>query len=236
APAPAPVEEPAPAAASAASAPAAADPAAEVDVDALVREIVAEKTGYSADILESDMGIEADLGIDSIKRVEILGAIGERFPGRAPFSPEEVAELRTLGDIVEALRGQTTGTSRERRASSAADDEEAAPGIRRSTVRWAPIAGPDLPVTVAPRVVRVRDGSASGIAPRLRDELRAAGHDVRIDGDTPDRPDDADAAADLVLIVGPRPDADATETLVDALDAVRAFAVTVADRAATGPA
>ena len=230
APAPAPTPMPTPAPAPA-PAPAAADPAAEVDVDALVREIVAEKTGYSADILESDMGIEADLGIDSIKRVEILGAIGERFPGRAPFSPEEVAELRTLGDIVEALRGQTTGTSRERRASAAADDEEAAPGIRRSTVRWAPIAGPDLPTTGVPRVVRVRDASASGIAPRLRDELRAAGHDVRIDGDGDDA-GRADDDADLVLVVGPRPDADATETLVEALDAVRGFARAVADRAA----
>ena len=35
-------------------------------------EIVADKTGYPTDMLETDMDLEADLGIDSIKRVEIL--------------------------------------------------------------------------------------------------------------------------------------------------------------------
>ncbi|MFO0659219.1 MAG: phosphopantetheine-binding protein [Polyangiaceae bacterium] len=36
--------------------------------------IVAEKTGYPAEMLGADMELEADLGIDSIKRVEILAA------------------------------------------------------------------------------------------------------------------------------------------------------------------
>jgi acyl transferase domain-containing protein len=39
--------------------------------------VVAEKTGYPTDMLELGMDMEADLGIDSIKRVEILGAVQE---------------------------------------------------------------------------------------------------------------------------------------------------------------
>ncbi|MFC8516863.1 beta-ketoacyl synthase N-terminal-like domain-containing protein, partial [Streptomyces sp. NPDC057257] len=38
---------------------------------------VAEKTGYPVEMLEPGMDVEADLGIDSIKRVQILGALQE---------------------------------------------------------------------------------------------------------------------------------------------------------------
>ena len=36
--------------------------------------VVSEKTGYPQEMLDLSMDMEADLGIDSIKRVEILGA------------------------------------------------------------------------------------------------------------------------------------------------------------------
>jgi hypothetical protein len=42
--------------------------------------IVSDKTGYPVETLEMDMDMEADLGIDSIKRVEILGAMQTQFP------------------------------------------------------------------------------------------------------------------------------------------------------------
>jgi len=66
-------------------------------------EIVAEKTGYPVEMLEPDMDMEADLGIDSIKRVEILGAMEERVEGLPPVEAEALAELRTLGQIVEIM-------------------------------------------------------------------------------------------------------------------------------------
>ena len=70
---------------------------------ATLLEIVAEKTGYPAEMLESDMDMEADLGIDSIKRVEILGAMEEQVPGLPAIEAETLAELRTLGEIVEMM-------------------------------------------------------------------------------------------------------------------------------------
>jgi polyketide-type polyunsaturated fatty acid synthase PfaA len=62
--------------------------------------IVSEKTGYPTEMLELDMDMEADLGIDSIRRVEILGALQERFPTSSQPEAEDIAELRTLGQIV----------------------------------------------------------------------------------------------------------------------------------------
>ncbi|NJR54286.1 MAG: hypothetical protein HC768_06465 [Acaryochloris sp. CRU_2_0] len=68
--------------------------------------VVSEKTGYPAEMLEMEMDMEADLGIDSIKRVEILGALQERFPASYEPTPEDLAELRTLNQIVSFLGEQ----------------------------------------------------------------------------------------------------------------------------------
>ena len=36
--------------------------------------VVSEKTGYPTEMLTLDMGLDSDLGVDSIKRVEIMAA------------------------------------------------------------------------------------------------------------------------------------------------------------------
>jgi len=72
----------------------------------ILLEIVAEKTGYPVDMLEPEMDMEADLGIDSIKRVEILGAMEDQVEGLPAIEAETLAELRTLGQIVEIMGSQ----------------------------------------------------------------------------------------------------------------------------------
>jgi len=57
------------------------------------------------------MDMEADLGIDSIKRVEILGAVQEIINDLPELNPEDLAELRTLGEIVGYMQQQVTATS-----------------------------------------------------------------------------------------------------------------------------
>jgi acyl transferase domain-containing protein len=66
-------------------------------------EIVSEKTGYPTEMLELTMDMEADLGIDSIKRVEILGAMQSRFPDLPKAEAEALSEMRTLGQIVDYM-------------------------------------------------------------------------------------------------------------------------------------
>ncbi|MCG6906418.1 MAG: acyltransferase domain-containing protein, partial [Desulfobacteraceae bacterium] len=54
-------------------------PSAPVEaLEAHLLSVVSELTGYPAEMLSLEMDIEADLGIDSIKRVEILSALEER--------------------------------------------------------------------------------------------------------------------------------------------------------------
>ena len=68
--------------------------------------VVSDKTGYPVEMLDVDMDMEADLGIDSIKRVEILGALQEQFPGLPQPDLEAMAEieLRTLGQVAEYMQ------------------------------------------------------------------------------------------------------------------------------------
>ncbi|MFD7169315.1 beta-ketoacyl synthase N-terminal-like domain-containing protein, partial [Streptomyces violascens] len=103
--APAPVSTPAPA-----PAPVAAGPDA-ASVGAALLEVVAQKTGYPSEMLDLGMDVEADLGIDSIKRVEIMGVLQERFAAEVAAGPEQLAELRTLGDIVVFVAGQAASPS-----------------------------------------------------------------------------------------------------------------------------
>jgi acyl transferase domain-containing protein len=83
-----------------------ATPQLEIDAQTLqptLLAIVSDKTGYPSEMLEMSMDIEADLGIDSIKRVEILGALLELYPDLPQPNPEELAQLRTLAEIAEYI-------------------------------------------------------------------------------------------------------------------------------------
>lgn len=81
--------------------------------DILVR-IVGEKTGYPVELLGLDLDMEADLGIDSIKRIEILGALQQADQNHAWSSDagmEEVAKLKTLRQIVNFLEESAKPTA-----------------------------------------------------------------------------------------------------------------------------
>ncbi len=65
--------------------------------------VVSDKTGYPADTINPDMDLEADLGIDSIKRVEILSAVSEKLPHCPKVKPEHLGTLRTLKQIAAYL-------------------------------------------------------------------------------------------------------------------------------------
>ena len=67
-------------------------------------EVVAELTGYPIEMLDLDMDLEADLGIDSIKRLEILAGVQTRLPEMAAVDSTYVGSLRTLRNIIDYMR------------------------------------------------------------------------------------------------------------------------------------
>lgn len=65
--------------------------------------VVSEKTGYPTEMLNLDMGLDSDLGVDSIKRVEIMAALRSQLPGAPEIKPEHLGSLRTLREVVDFL-------------------------------------------------------------------------------------------------------------------------------------
>ncbi len=72
-------------------------------------QIVSDKTGYPTEMLNVDMLLEGDLGIDSIKRVEILSAMREAAPELPDVDTAVMAKLQTLGEIVDYMQGLLGG-------------------------------------------------------------------------------------------------------------------------------
>ncbi|HBU38579.1 MAG TPA: hypothetical protein DEB70_12355, partial [Planctomycetaceae bacterium] len=75
---------------------------------------VVEQTGYPSDIVELDADLEADLGIDSIKKAQLFGEIGEYFsiPPRADLSLDEFPTLQHVLDfLIDATCSSQGGSS-----------------------------------------------------------------------------------------------------------------------------
>jgi acyl transferase domain-containing protein len=224
---------PAKAAAPAAAAPAAkaAAPAANVDLMKTMLEVVAAKTGYPVEMIGMEMELEADLGIDSIKRVEILAAVREQAPGLPDLDPAALGALRTVGQIVEHLQKHLPagGVAVPSSAATALQSPaaEAAPAkAHRFVLRASPRAASGIvspALFEAQRLVITDDGR--GIAHALAAALGT--HGVRAEVVT-EVPADADAA---IVLAGLRavPSVDAAVAASrEAFRAGRAFAARAA--------
>jgi len=120
---PSPVPEPAPPAPAAPPAAAAADP-----VEVAVLDIVEGLTGYPRDLLDLDLDMEADLGVDTVKQAEVFAAVRERFA----IPRDENLKLRDFPTLAHVI-----GFVRDRAGSSPAPQTEQA-----SPATPAPTAAP----------------------------------------------------------------------------------------------
>lgn len=80
-------------------------------VDALAEfliDIIVEQTGYPRDVIELDWDMEADLGIDSIRKAQIFGELREYFEMSPESGITSLHQIRTIRDILNLLR-QSTG-------------------------------------------------------------------------------------------------------------------------------
>ena len=99
------LEAPAPAA-PAASAPAPVAAPAVDEVLAAVTEVVAEMTGYPAELLEPDLDLEADLGVDTVKQAEVFAAVRERY-GVERDESLQLRDFPTLNHVAAWVRDRT---------------------------------------------------------------------------------------------------------------------------------
>ncbi|WP_210441912.1 type I polyketide synthase [Vibrio crassostreae] len=105
------------------------------DAEKVMLEVVAEKTGYPTEMLDLEMDMEADLGIDSIKRVEILGTVQDEMPNLPELNPEDLAECRTLGEIVTYMNSKMPASAPVAAQPSATAPVQAANGLDAKVVQ-----------------------------------------------------------------------------------------------------
>ncbi len=103
-------------------------PAPLLDPKTVLLSVVAEKTGYPEEMLEMDLDMETGLGIDSIKRVEILSALQEKMPELKKLDINQLAAAKTLQEIMDVsmtlLKSISTQTAETANASIAAPAHE----------------------------------------------------------------------------------------------------------------
>ena len=82
-----------------------AAPVADEVTDAVIA-IVSEMTGYPAELLDVDLDLEADLGVDTVKQAEVFAAVRERFD----IERDDTVALRdfpTLTHVIGWVRDKT---------------------------------------------------------------------------------------------------------------------------------
>jgi acyl transferase domain-containing protein/NAD(P)-dependent dehydrogenase (short-subunit alcohol dehydrogenase family)/acyl carrier protein len=166
--------------------PAPTAPSARIDYLADLVQIASERTGYEADMLGLDAGIESDLGIDSIKRVEILTALQQRLTPAEQTQIQAVMEkltsARTLREIADRIAAATEPRPSEPRPSGSGPAAEV-PRFILTTV--------DKPRTQSKpqyypgRVCLITDDE-TGIASALADELKRNGERALLLRHSPD--------------------------------------------------
>ncbi len=84
----------------------------ENDIRSTILLTVSEKTGYPQEMLGMDLDLEADLSIDSIKRMEILGELRIKIGGLAQSEEktEALAGIKTLNGLVNWITGNLPAT------------------------------------------------------------------------------------------------------------------------------
>ena len=147
--------------------------------------VVSRLTGYPEEMLGLDMDIESDLGIDSIKRVEILSALEEEIPGLPEVPPDVMGTLKTLGQIINHLSVNDGAPPHPTaQALEKGPDEEVSPpdaaSVDRQVVTLTSL--PALPHEQRldlKRAVYITQGEGH-IAQALRDEFQRHGMDARL--------------------------------------------------------
>ncbi|HYH63446.1 MAG TPA: beta-ketoacyl synthase N-terminal-like domain-containing protein [Urbifossiella sp.] len=164
-------------------------PAPALDRDALVArllDLVSDRTGYPKEALSIDLDLEADLGVDSIKRVEVLGALAEGIEAAAGGSPpnlemEKLSVIKTIRGIADYVAGALADAAPAALPAPSANGKHDAPAdlhpgarsgeVQRLVVRLIDAPLPDRPRFAPPAGTLVITDDRLGTARDLADRL-----------------------------------------------------------------
>jgi acyl transferase domain-containing protein/acyl carrier protein/NADP-dependent 3-hydroxy acid dehydrogenase YdfG len=203
-------------------APVAATPG--VDMQAILLEVIAEKTGYPVEMLNPGMALEADLGIDSIKRVEIFAAMSERVPGMKEPDMGELGPLKSIADVAGYLQGAPVAAAPVEAAPAKAK-APAQTGLRHTVViKPAPATNHSVLTETIGSITITDDGL--GVADALSELLIVRGYEAAVSYEVPE------GVHAVICLAGLREfptRAAAIAANISAFDVARSAATTIAD-------
>ena len=126
------------------------------EIEAFLIDFVVEQTGYPEEIIELDVDLEADLGIDSIRKAQMMGEVGQKYGLEADtsMSLDDFPTLRHLLDyIVPRVAGGAGGDADGEEAVTSEVDLDA-------TVSSSPVTSTPTP-EVAPQRAPVAEAPAT---------------------------------------------------------------------------
>jgi len=71
------------------------------EIREFLKTVVVDLTGYAPEVVDFDADLEADLGVDSIKKAQIVGEMAEQFELDVAPSGVKLGDLKTLQEIAE---------------------------------------------------------------------------------------------------------------------------------------
>ncbi len=186
-----------------------------VDVESVkdkILTIVSEKTGYPTDMLDLELDLEADLGIDTVKQAEMFSEIRAAF-GIPKQDDLKLSDYPTLNHVI--------GFAREKMGAEPVEEEteEEVPAVEplgsvsaeSETVRYlAPVlvgrprARECLPTGVEPDGRSLVIGDFNGIAAALEKELRGRGGEPVVISDSGDPDEVAERIGQACKLSPPR--------------------------------
>ncbi|MCB2179923.1 SDR family NAD(P)-dependent oxidoreductase [bacterium] len=99
----------------------------EEEIKEFLLNLVSEKTGYPTEILEMDLDLEADLGVDTVKQAELFSAVRDHFsiPRREDLTLVDYNTLqKVVGFVQDSLAEEQPTTSAEALTSTAETSQE----------------------------------------------------------------------------------------------------------------
>lgn len=111
--------------------------------------ITSERTGYPVEMLGLDSDIEADLGIDSIKRVEILSAFAKFFPASEQQKihgiMEDISRLKTFRMVLDRSAEVLVIADKKPANTSSSGNKEIENTVNKISSKWSGCADVIVP-------------------------------------------------------------------------------------------
>ena len=147
-----------------------------------VLNLIAEKTGYPKDMLDLDLDLEADLGVDTVKQAEVFAAVRETY--NIPRDPNlKLRDFPTLARVIQFVydrRPDLKAPQPEPEPATPVRTRDSCPSrVRDGPGRSHPRKGP-RDRSRKNRLPQRNAGSRSRPRSRPRHRHREAGRDVRL--------------------------------------------------------